>query len=148
MRASEYRTTIEIHAPPELVFDRLSDHESMAQWPGVSACRLVREGKPRNGVGAIRAVTALGVTLHEEVVRFEAPRRFEYRIIRGLPVDHLGTVTVEEIPSGSRVSWHIRLSSRVPLLSTVVLTLLGRGLPKALAFVKQELDSAREEKRS
>lgn len=148
MRPSELTTTLDIDAPAQLVFDGLTDHEAMARWPGISACRLIREGQPRNGLGAIRAVTAMGLTLQEEVVRFEPPHRFEYRIIRGLPVEHLGTVTVDDLPSGTRVTWHVRISSRVPLLSAVVARLLGRGLPKALAYFQQETMQRKQETRA
>src|SRR5205823_2264091 len=99
--------TIDVDAPPERVFERLVDHEAMARWPGISRCTLVREGSPRNGVGAVRRVTAMGVTLEEEVVEYEAPRGYVYKIIKGLPVSHRGEVKVLPRGQGSTIDWRV-----------------------------------------
>lgn len=143
-----------VRAPIQLVFDRLTDHEAMNEWPGVSKCRLIEEGTPRNGVGAVRAIKAGGVTLHEKVVHFEPPTRFEYQIIKGLPVSHLGSVTLAPVASPGdspvtspgdalvRLRWHISISSRVPLLARVVCFQLRRGLPRALDYFIAETEKA------
>ncbi|MGO8996645.1 MAG: SRPBCC family protein [Polyangiaceae bacterium] len=121
-----------VRAPIAEVFDRITDHEAMAEWPGISSCELIAEGSPRNGVGAVRRIKAGGVTLDEEVVRFDPPHRYDYTIIKGLPVKHLGTVTLSEVDGGVEVRWTVDLSSRVPLLAEGVGCVLGRGLPGAL----------------
>jgi len=139
MAQSEIHVTIGISAPIELIFDLLTDHDGMSRWPGVSSCRLVREGRPRNGLGAIREVKALLTTLQEEVVRWEPPTRFDYTIIKGLPVKHLGVVTLVQYGSQVLVSWDVSLNSAAPLVK-VVGSVLKRGLPKALAFVKKEAE--------
>jgi uncharacterized protein YndB with AHSA1/START domain len=87
---SVIEVSAQIAAPIDHVFERLTDHEAMVDWPGISACKLVVEGAPRNGLGAVRRVTVSGLTLDEQVVTWEPPSRFEYRIIRGLPVKHRG----------------------------------------------------------
>ena len=63
---------------------------------------LEREGEPApNGVGAIRVLTAVGPPLREEVLTYEEPSRFSYKLLSGLPVrDHVGTV--ELTPHGGR----------------------------------------------
>lgn len=136
------RTRVElsqvVHAPRALVFDRLVDHEKMGSWPGIAHCHLVSEGSPRNGLGAVRLVKTHGLTLHEKIVYFDAPSGFDYKIIRGLPVDHLGTVRLEEQGSAVRIKWTVVMSSRVPLLAQIVGALLRRKLPAALAYVKRE----------
>ena len=55
---------------------------------------LEREGEPApNGVGAIRVLRAVGPPLREEVIAYEPPSRFSYKLLSGLPVrDHVGTV--------------------------------------------------------
>jgi len=86
----------------------------MSDWPGVSSCRLVREGSPRNGLGAVREVVGNGLTLLEEVVAYLPLEGYDYKITKGLPVDHLGSVRLKSIDDGVRLTWNIRMSSRWP----------------------------------
>ena len=69
---------------------------------------LEREGEPApNGVGAIRVLSAVGPPLREEVLAYEAPSRFSYKLLSGLPVrDHVGTV--ELTPQGGGTKDHLR----------------------------------------
>lgn len=139
-----------IRAPLQMVFDRITDHEAMSDWPGVSKCWLVAEGTPRNGLGAVRAVKARGLTLHEKVVLFEPPNCFEYTIIKGLPVDHLGSVSLAVDNDGAgdggsdvvRLRWHISISSRVPLLARIMTWQLRTGLPAAVDYFIAETERA------
>jgi hypothetical protein len=89
-------------------------------------------------------VKAGGVTLDEEVVRFEPPHRYDYTITKGLPVKHLGTVTLAETEDGTEVRWSVDLSSRVQGIGCA----LGRGLPGALrAFAGSVAHGAGDEPR-
>jgi uncharacterized protein YndB with AHSA1/START domain len=142
MGRTRVQLTETVYAPRELVFERLTNHEDMRNWPGVGDCRLVAEGSPRNGLGAVRAVKSRGLTLHEKVVRFDPPTGYDYKIIKGLPVDHLGTVRLEDSGSGVRINWTIEMSSRIPLLAQVVGVMLKRGLPSALSYFKRETEKA------
>jgi hypothetical protein len=46
-----------IPAPPERVFDLISDHAGYVRFRGIRRSELLREGRPPpNGVGAIRRV--------------------------------------------------------------------------------------------
>ncbi|MFQ5352497.1 MAG: SRPBCC family protein [Candidatus Binatia bacterium] len=134
--------TVEISAPIEQVFERLIDHEAMSDWPGVSRCRLIREGSPRNGLGAVREVVGSGLTLHEEVVAYQPPEGYDYKITKGLPVDHLGRVRLAPVEGGVRLTWNISMSSRWPFVCGLVGRGLGRGLPKALAQFKAKTETA------
>jgi len=143
--SSELVRRVRIRRPKDVVFAMLSDHEGMARWPGVSRCRLVTEGQPRNGVGAVRQVTAGGLTLLEEVVEFSPPDRFAYTIIKGLPVEHLGTLQLFDDRGGdgdaTLVEWRIRMTSRWPGLAPAVRVVLGIGLGRALSFVRDQLEA-------
>jgi len=141
MGNAKLRESITIDAPIEHVFERLVDHEAMSDWPGVGRSRLVVEGSPeRNGLGAVRAIRAKGVTLLEEVVRFEPPTRMDYTITKGLPVEHLGVVRLEEVGGSVELTWEVTMSSRWPGVSAIVIRLLGNGLPTALAFFKEDTE--------
>ena len=131
-----------VRAPLQTVFERLTDHEAMRDWPGIGDCTLVEHGSPRNGVGAVRAVTTKGLTLHERVVRFDPPHGYDYTIIKGLPVRHLGQVRLAEHGDAVRIDWTIEMSSRIPLLAQIVGKLLRRGLPAALSYFKRETERA------
>src|SRR5689334_11513186 len=59
-RMYHIHVTLTIQAEPEKVFAFVSDHERFLRGPGVR-CRLVTPGREnRNGVGAVREVTATG----------------------------------------------------------------------------------------
>lgn len=133
---------LHIEAPIEFVFERVVDHDAMNDWPGIGSCRLVREGTPRNGLGAVRKVKVRGLTLLEEVVHYEAPLRYDYRITKGLPVDHLGSVRLSPTEGGVELFWEVRMTSRWPLVCEVVGSLLGKGLDDALAWFKAETERA------
>lgn len=138
--------TFAIRAPVEYVFERLTDHEAMGLWPGVSSCELIKQGSPPNGLGAVRAVKTNGLTLHEEIVRFEPPRRYDYRIVKGLPLGHHGTVMLEQQGDLVRLQWVVELWSHLPLAARGVGLVLDRGLGRALEyFVEQTEQSAPKE---
>jgi len=140
MGTSRLRREILVRAPLETVFERITDHEAMSAWPGVGTCRLLREGETPNGLGAVREIKVSGLTLLEEVVRFEPPRRYDYTIIRGLPADHLGTVSLFPEGESVRVVWEVRIASRVPLLARLVAHQLRNGLGHALEYFKRETE--------
>jgi hypothetical protein len=141
MSVSRLVTTIMIRANMEDVFDRLIDHEGMASWPGIGSCKLIVEGSPRNGLGAVRRISVRGIALDEQVVRYEPPRAFDYTIIRGLPIDaHLGEVRLADKEGAVEVVWRVRISSRWPFLARILASQLRRGLPKALRYVADGLE--------
>jgi len=133
-----------IACKPRTVFNRLADHEDMANWPGITGSILVKEGSPRNGMGAIRKINVAGLTLLEEIVEFEPPRRMAYTIIKGLPVKHRGTITLKEDTNGTLLEWQIRLTSHWPFLGPIMRVALDIGLERALHWVKNQLESHHE----
>ena len=47
---------------------------------------LEREGDPApNGVGAIRVLSSVGPPLREEVIAYQPPTRFSYKLLSGAP---------------------------------------------------------------
>ena len=133
---------IRIQAPIELLFERLVDHDAMSDWPGVTSCQVVRDGTPRNGLGAVRQVKTHGLTLLEEVVHYEPPFRYDYQITKGLPVDHLGSVRLAPTEDGVELSWEVRMTSRWPLVCELVGYRLSSGLDRALAWLKAATEGA------
>jgi hypothetical protein len=139
---SRVEARVFVNAPIDHVFERITDHEAMRAWPGIGACRLVVEGTPRNGLGAVRRIRAMGITLDEEVVHYERPVGYDYSIIRGLPVEHRGVVRLAEIGGRVEVLWRVRLASRWPLVAEIAGSALRRGLPGALAYFAETTEQA------
>lgn len=103
-------------APPEAVFEVLTDHGAYPDFTPIRRVELERSGEQApNGVGAIRALHVVGPPLREEVLEYEPPRRFAYRLLSGLPVrNHVGTVTIEPRDGGSRIVYAIDSSPTLP----------------------------------
>jgi len=97
------------HAAPERVFAALADHEGFGRWMG-AAIRVERAGTPeRDGLGAVRAVSAGGLTVREEVIRFEPPHAMDYRVVAGAPFRaHRGEIRVSPDGAGARLDYRIR----------------------------------------
>ena len=106
----------ETSASPEAVWRWLADAESWSQWTRLTTTRLERDGTPTpDGVGAIRHFGRLGGSSREEVVVFEPPRHFAYRLLRGLPIsDYRSDVTLEPTDAGTRVRWYSEFDQKYP----------------------------------
>ena len=101
----------------ETVFDAMTEHCAIADY--MWWCRrstLEREGAPApNGVGAVRRLTSLGTTFVEEIIEYERPARYAYKMLSGAPTrDHIGTIELREGGTGTEVSWHLRSTLKIP----------------------------------
>ena len=130
----------EVKATPETVFDVLTDHRRYAEITPARKSVLEREGEPApNGVGAIRVVSSVGPPLREEVVVFERPSRFSYKVISGAPIrDHLGTVLLEPAGEGTRMTYAVRMTPTLPLAGGVVVAATKLGIKSLLKGVVAE----------
>lgn len=125
-----------IDAPVQVVWDRYTDHASWTEWAGLGQVRLVREGAPlRNGVGCVRAISNGPLTVYEEVVSFDPPRRMTYRLVRGpVPMkDHFGEVLFEPNGHGTLVTWRCQFNSAIPGLGGLFRVLIARMFRSTLA---------------
>lgn len=108
-------------APIEKVWAAYTDHADWQNWAGFSKSWLEKEGRPdKNGVGCVRGFGSNGVNVYEEVVEWEPPSRFAYRIVRGgLPMKgHYGEVFFEPDGDGTVVRWRCRFDSGLPIPGT------------------------------
>jgi uncharacterized protein YndB with AHSA1/START domain len=129
-------------APPQTVFDVLTDHRGYADHTPLRRVELEREGDPPpNGVGAIRVLHAVGPPLREEVITYEPPTRFAYRLLSGAPMrDHVGTVTLEPEGTGTRVVYALDTTPTVPLAGGVVTAVVRLGIRRLLKGVVDEAE--------
>ena len=130
----------EVNAPPEVVFDVLTDHRRYAEITRLRKSTLEREGDPTpDGVGAIRVLIAVGPPIREEVVVYERPARFSYKVLSGLPVrDHLGTVSLEPSDTGTRVTYALKAIPTVPFARNLVMLGIKRAVTELLNGVVSE----------
>ena len=132
----------EVKAPQEVVFDVLTDHRGYAGITPVRRAELEREGEPApNGVGAIRVLRSVGPPLREEVVAFERPSRFSYTVLSGMPVrDHVGTVALDPVDGGTRVTYAVRTMPTLPIGGAVVVAGTKRAVNLLLEGVAGEAE--------
>ena len=132
-----------IPAPIEKVFDVLADHGNYKSFPGVTDSRLLKEGRPdRNGLGAVRRIETPGVWFEEEIVAYERPRRFDYRITASkLPLEHQGgSLRFESIGGGTLVTWTSTLRVKVPVVGGLLTRLVAPRLGKAFGSMLKETE--------
>lgn len=138
----EFTLTRTSTAPIETVFDAMTDHRGIADY--VWACRrstLDREGTPApNGVGAIRRLVVIGPPFVEEIIEYERPTRYAYKMLSGAPTrNHIATIQLREADTGTEVSWHLRSTLKIvgvdrlmlPVFKKVIDELLKGGISAA-----------------
>lgn len=130
---SVHQATLQLDfaVPPERLWAAITDHEGMTKWTGARV-RLIARGDAE-GVGAVRRVRMGALSIDEEVIYADAPRRLVYRIVRGAPVSfHRGEMLVLPSERGAKLEWSILLASDVPGFARVTArtlqVALGRGL--------------------
>jgi uncharacterized protein YndB with AHSA1/START domain len=130
----------EIAAPPETVFEVLTDHAKYSELTPLRKSVLEREGEPTpNGVGAIRKLTAVGPALREEVIAYESPSRFSYTLLSGLPVrDHVGTVELTPNGGGTKMVYAVKTQPTVPVVGAVVVAAVKQAIKGLIGGVAAE----------
>lgn len=117
-----------VDVPRSAFFSVISDHARYDRFPGIKGSELIQVGhQEKNGVGAIRRIH-LGrlIVLDEEIIAYEAPTRFSYRIIRIrpmlIPVHHrTGTVELTEMgPDRTEVLWTSTFDSPTPVIGGLI----------------------------
>ncbi|MFC9993879.1 SRPBCC family protein [Nocardia sp. NPDC127526] len=118
------RLTEIIPAPIDVVFEVLTDHRRYADITPLRAVDMECDGRPEpNGVGAIRIIYVLGrrfPAVREQVTEYDAPERFAYRIVSGLPGDIHGEVKLTVVPEGTRMEYRHEVIPPFPLPEVLV----------------------------
>ena len=118
----EYR----LSCPPQVVFAELADPTYIERIaPFQVTVTHVRDGQGhRHGVGSIRRIQPwFGPAYEEEILVFEPDRRMEYTTVKGVPFDHhRGIYRTEPDGAGTRFTFHLEFSSRLPGLARLIKT--------------------------
>ncbi len=137
---ASFTLTREIDAPAETVFTVLTDHAGYSKLTPLRKSELEREGNPDpNGMGAIRKLTVVGPPMREEVIAFEAPKRFSYTVLSGLPVrDHVGTVELSEEGGKTRMVYAVRTQPTLPVVGFAVVAAVKQAIKGLIGGVAKE----------
>lgn len=137
---ASFRYVRQVAAPPEVVFDVLTDHRRYNEITPVRKAELEREGEPApNGVGAIRVLTVVPPPMREEVIAYERPSRFSYKVLSGLPVrDHVGTVELKAVGGGTEMVYAVKSTPTIPLAGSVFMVILKKAIRDLIAGVAKE----------
>ena len=137
---ASFTFTRQVAAPPETVFEVLTDHRRYTEITPLRKAVLEREGEPApDGVGAIRVLSAVGPPLREEVLAYEPAQRFSYKLLSGLPVrDHVGTVELTPEAGGTKVVYAVRTTPTVPVVGAAVVAAVKIGVGQLLGGIVKE----------
>jgi uncharacterized protein YndB with AHSA1/START domain len=129
-----------IAAPPQTVFDVLTEHHLYAAITPMRRSILEREGEPPpNGVGAIRVLTSVGPPLREEVIAYLPPSRFSYKLLSGAPVrDHVGTVELSAEGEGTKMVYAVRTIPTLPLVGGAVVGVVKQAIKALIKGISTE----------
>ncbi len=130
----------QVAAPPEIVFDVLTDHRRYAEITPMRKSVLEREGDPApNGVGAIRVLTSVGPPLREETIAYEPSTRFSYKLLSGAPVrDHVGTVELTPLDGGTRMVYAVRTTPTLPVVGFAVVGVVKQAIKQLIGGIATE----------
>ena len=137
---ASFRYVRQVAAPPETVFDVLTDHRRYPEITSLRKAELEREGEPApNGVGAIRVLSVAGPPMREEIIGYERPSRFSYKILSGLPVrDHIGTVELKAANGGTEITYAVKTTPTIPLAGPVFMAVLKKAIRDLIGGVTKE----------
>ncbi|MGN6216065.1 MAG: SRPBCC family protein [Solirubrobacterales bacterium] len=137
---ASFRYVRHVAAPPETVFEVLTDHRRYPEITSLRKAELEREGDPApNGLGAIRVLTLAGPPMREEVIAYEPPHRFSYALLSGLPFrDHVGTVELTPLDQGTQVIYAVRTTPTVPVGGFAAMAFLKQAIKSLLGGVEKE----------
>ena len=121
--------TVRLAASAQTTWDAIAEHETMPKWVGLGRVRRTVEGAPdRDGRGSERLLKLPGASITEQVLAYEPPSSYRYRVTGGSPfVCHQGEIRLQADGNETELTWKIRF--RPKLLGT------GRPLAEVLSWL-------------
>ena len=108
-------SSIKIIGSKEEIFKMISNHEETHKWVSeVELVKMIKEGTPKNGLGAIREVNfkpKYWPSVQEKITLFKPNEEYNYQIIKMAGVvDHLGVFALEENGKVVTVHWKVYMA--------------------------------------
>lgn len=114
-------------ADPGSVWRLLADSTTWPSWTPIESVEIVEAGAA-NGLGEIRTFRTGRVTVREEIVQRDAPRRLSYVLLSGLAVrDYRAAIDLTPQAEGTEIRWHTTFRAKIPGMGP----LYRRALEKA-----------------
>jgi polyketide cyclase/dehydrase/lipid transport protein len=140
MGTASYEVTARSDAPPERLFELISDAPGWPLWAGplIAHGSWEQEGNPPpGGVGAIRKIGRWPQFGREQVVRHDPPGHHAYVIVGGQPVrNYRADVYFRREGDGTLISWVATFEPLIPgtgrLVAAVYRRIIG-GVARRLA---------------
>jgi uncharacterized protein YndB with AHSA1/START domain len=132
-----------IDAPPESVFDLITDHAGYRRFRGIRGAELLSEGDPPpNGAGAMRRVLIGPFRFDEEITVYERPSRMDYLIVRiNMPFEHSGgSMRLSEEDDATRVEWTSTFRVPTPLVGGLQERIWALALDRGFRRVLEDMD--------
>lgn len=130
---------------PEALWPWVTDPDKLSAWNAVdiSVVHPAEDGDP-SGVGSVREVRVPVGPVHsrnrETVLESDAPHRFVYSVTKGGGLRyHRGVIALEALDEGTRLSWDVSFSTRVPGMGLLVEALLRPQFEEALEALRAQL---------
>ncbi len=77
--------------------------------------------------------------MREEVIAYEAPSRFSYTVLSGLPVrDHVGTVELTDEGGKTKMVYAVRTQPTLPVVGPVVVAAIKQAIKGLIDGVAAE----------
>lgn len=138
-----FSSSTPISAPPEIVWEVMTDHQLYSRWSPSSRVDLEVEGSPhRNGVGAVRAFRTGPVSTREEVTAFDPPHRMAYRALgMPLPVRNYRSEMVlvgSEDGASCDLHWDSWFEVVIPLTGGILRQFMASAVAKFAAGIAEE----------
>ena len=98
----------------------------MPKWLGLGSVRRTVAGAPDpDGRGSERLLKLPGARITEQIVGYEPPTSYRYRVTKGSPfICHQGEILLRQDGDQTELTWSIRFRPKVP----------GTGRPLAVAL--------------
>jgi uncharacterized protein YndB with AHSA1/START domain len=131
-----------VAAPPEIVWEVVADLRGMSDYTRFRKVEIEREGDPPpNGLGAIRKLYLVGPPVREEIIAFDPPRRFAYRMLSGVPTkDHVGTIELSPAGEGTRMSYVLETAGKIPGTTFAIKALMQNVVEGIAAGIAAEAE--------
>lgn len=141
-----FSSSTPVTAPPEIVWEVMTDHQLYSRWSPSSRVDIEVEGSPdRNGVGAVRAFRTGPVSTREEVTAFDPPHRMAYRALgMPLPVRNYRSEMVlvgREDGKSCDLHWDSWFETVIPLTGGIMRQFLASVVAKFAAGIAEEAES-------
>lgn len=137
--------SVDIARSPEDVFTYIDDLSRHGEWQeSIVSVAVETDGPTRVGTRATdtRRVPGGPRPVTYEITEHDPPRKASFRGVNG-PVRPVGTITVEPVGTGSRVTIHLELvgSGMGKLMAPLAMRQARKQVPKDQARLKARLES-------